>query len=357
MSNHDHETPAVIDFPQDDDNQYPQPDLEEEDAPEPSPSAGGGQAKKKGTPGWVFIVGGVVFLVVVGAFVGLLIVKKRAQAEASEEQVVMEQVAPQPQILPNAQIASAPAALDPTTGLPVSAAIQPAAAPPVVVPPAVAQQPVAQQAMPAAMPGMVQAAPGVATQQQAPANQPQANAAPTAQQAAPAQQPRQVEYQATTEKALTQDNAEIQRLTKEVAQLKSTIQQLKSSSGDSADDGADVSRQESKAATKPKRVVAVSKPKPKPVVAKTGFQKQGKPEPSFEERLAAGRNQEPETSANYTITGMIGSRVFVAKRMADGSEVEMSAVPGERIEGRVVSRVDPASRCIQFESGKPLCRK
>lgn len=355
MSNHDHEQPAVIDFPQDDDNQYPQPELEEEDAPEPSPSAGGGQAKKKGTPGWVYIVGGVVFLVVVGAFVGLLIVKKRAQAEASEEQVVMEQVAPQPQILPNAQIASAPAALDPTTGLPVSAAIQPAAAPPVVVPPAVAQQPVAQQAMPAAMPGMVQAAPGVATQQQAPANQPQANAAPTAQQAAPAQPPRQMETQATTEKGLSQDNAEIQRLTKEVAQLKITIQQLKSSSGDSADDGADVPRQESKAATKPKKVVAVSKPKP--VVAKTVAQKQGKPEPSFEERLAAGRNQEPETSANYTITGMIGSRVFVAKRMADGSEVEMSAVPGERIEGRVVSRVDPASRCIQFESGKPLCRK
>lgn len=352
MSDRDHETPAVIDFPQDDDNQYPQPELEEDDGPEPPPSAAGGQAKKKGTPGWVFIVGGVVFLVVVGAFVGLLIVKKRAQAEASEEQVVMEQVAPQPQILPNALIASAPAALDPTTGLPVSAAIQPAAAPPVVVPPAVAQQ-----AIPAAMPGMVQAAPGVATQQQAPVNQPQANAAPTAQQAAPAQPLRQEPTQATTAKGLSQDSAEIQRLNKEVAQLKMTIQQLKSSSGDSADDGADVPRQESKAATKPKRVVAVSKPKPNPVVAKTVAQKQNKPEPSFEERLAAGRSQEPETSANYTITGMIGSRVFVAKRMADGSEVEMSAVPGERIEGRVVSRVDPASRCIQFESGKPLCRK
>jgi hypothetical protein len=75
-------------------------------------------------------------------------------------------------------------------------------------------------------------------------------------------------------------------------------------------------------------------------------------------RQAAKKQEEIITyaapKANYCVRGLVGNRVFLAKINPDGSEVESTAVEGDRIEGVPVLKIDPAKREVQLAGGAKI---
>lgn len=62
----------------------------------------------------------------------------------------------------------------------------------------------------------------------------------------------------------------------------------------------------------------------------------------------------PDKVQGWSISSIIGSRAWLIKRNSDGSETEQSVAPGEKLEGKLVTSVDGASKSIMLEGGQRI---
>jgi len=284
------------------------------------------EPKKKSN---VLLIGGGIFIIFVVCAITFVVLKKLTQRDQMTEEPVSQetsQVPVQPQIQPQiqpvqppAQLASAPVAvLTPQAG----ASAAQAATPPQSQPQAAAPQPAT--APPTAPPA-----------QTAPQSQP-------SEAAAPQQNTAEVKATGAVTKVASTDSSagELTTLRAEVKALRLELKRLKSP-----------------------HPVAMSSAPSHPKVAvkhKPSAMAKSQAEPSNGGDVSSTFAQKlPGTSTyggRYTITGMVGNRVFIVKKMPDGSDIEMTASPGETMDGRRVVKVDAESRCVKFDSGEPLCR-
>lgn len=81
-----------------------------------------------------------------------------------------------------------------------------------------------------------------------------------------------------------------------------------------------------------------------------------KPAPS-PVQVASRDKPEAATTSNadrrdYRVTAIIGNRAFLSRKNADGSEVEQSVSPGDRLDGKLVTSVDAGGRQVVLEGGQ-----
>ena len=101
--------------------------------------------------------------------------------------------------------------------------------------------------------------------------------------------------------------------------------------------------------------------KAKPLKTETAGKNQKQTKPA--EPSPAAKEEPRQTSvgkvdsSDYTLSTLIGSRAWLTKRKADGTDVEISVTVGERLEGVRVSTIERESKCVILESGQRICAR
>ena len=316
--------------------------LEEEedefDAP-PSRAKSSGSAKK-GVPKWIFAVGGgIILIALIGG--GLMVYSMMNRMSASDEIMpVPPQPISQPEIQPQQGEYGAPQPSSSVLGQEVP--VGPGAAMPSAQPTMDAQPSVSR-------PDAVEVRPLT------PAQVPATAQPPVAQQGMGSANNAMMEEQlnkvitglAALNKRLDEEAARRGKLETEFAALKGRIGELSITS-----------KKASAVVQQPKPVTTPAAPRaaqPKPVRS---------PQPVHQGDAGVKLSQQtegvmvapvvPERVQGWTISSIIGSRAWLIKRNSDGTETELSVAPGERIEGKLVTSVDGASKSVTLEGGQKI---
>lgn len=321
------EKPAVIRFGKEDENSSPEyeggsfpidTDFEDEESIEEIDLP---KKKKRGLPGWVIVFLAVLFFVVIGA-AGLIFVKKRNAAALSRNEIVS--VIPQPSITAPQQLS----ALEPSLQNEQSAHSAVTAG---VVP--VTGATIIPQPFPAEKSGM----PAVDIALSVPTSVPSSAPVP-----APTSSP---VPELTGKEVIELINA-VDQLQKRLEKLESTVQNQRV-----VPSASPVIKAVEKPAVVAPAVVA-------PV--KTAVKSRQVPAKKATVEKVIKRSAETETIVSplvrrdYSISAIVNNRAFVIKKNADGTESELSVVPGDKIDGKEVLQVDGREKMIVLEGAQRI---
>lgn len=317
-------------------------------------------AKKKGAPLWIFMVGGGILLAAVVG--GGMMVASMMNRTSSRDEVMLPPSQPitQPVIQPqNYRDSSEKSASGVPSALPLQE--MPAGAGNIEVH---APQPAAQlapgQPLAVSVSPLPPAGPSV-VQVQAPAGLSQSDAKMTIMEdklsRVEDKLSRVVSSLDGVSRRLDESNGKLAKLEAELTALKSKAATAK----------AEPQPEQKKTVQAPAPVKVLSKKELKPVVAKPV-----KPEPpagpqaQAKDRAGESANEKlpsegisvvataPAKIQGWSILSIIGSRAWLVKRNADGTEIELSIAPGEKIEGKLVTSVDGNSKFVMLEGGQKI---
>lgn len=328
-------------------------EIESRPAPRRKPEAMKGSNK---VPSWIFLVGGGIILAgVLGG--GLMVFSKMKNRAAQEEELLsmqapvnipqpVIQMASPPQALPQAQLLPEPQATVGGPGLPQAAVVPPGVAVPV------------QDLSPGASNPLA----GPVASIQAPSAVVQPNPAPAVLAAIPEKVHEKnvdIAKLAAIEEDLSKVLGQIEDMNGRIAKLESTLNKPEVKTP--AKPAAAPARPANKAAEgekspAPVKQVAAPKPAVKPAPAKS---QEPRPVDKDKEKAKPGEDSKQATSTpvnvqGYSVSSLIGTRAWLVKRNNDGTETELSVAPGERVEGKLVTSVDGASKAVVLEGGQRI---
>lgn len=101
----------------------------------------------------------------------------------------------------------------------------------------------------------------------------------------------------------------------------------------------------------PVKQAVAPKPAAKPLPAKSQ-------EPKSVDKTKQADDSKPAAASagvqGYSVSSLIGTRAWLVKLNSDGTETELSVSPGERVEGKLVTSVDGASKSVVLEGGQRI---
>lgn len=307
--------------------------------------------KKKTVPGWIFAVGGGIILTAVlgGGWMAVSMMKNRADRD--EALPVAARVAPQPVI----QSADATPQVSLVAGQGGQGQPAPAATVSVTESAASPTTTISMSAAPLVQPGLV----GTATSASAataipPPTQPQPQGLGVERGADQAKV-------AALETELVKMARKVEDATKRVEKLEAGLAAIRAQPQPGPKAVATGEAKPTVPAAKPPVPAKPAQVAPKPVPAKVAVKPVVKPAPkavlekAAADEPAAAPAAPPARVQGYSISSMIGTRAWLVKRNGDGTETEVSVAPGEKIEGKNVTSVDGAGRCVTLEGGQKIC--